>query len=220
MVQELVSEGIAVLWSTAYLDEADLCGHVILLNAGQKLFSGPPNELTRRVRHRTFAMTAHEGRRQILDRALQDESVVDRVVQGESIRLVFRNSTILFNPLSAGAEAGTELRPVARRFEDAFIDMLGGGPKGESAVANAMPAIPRDVHPIIECRELTKRFDGFVAADHVTFSVQRGEIFGLLGPNGAGKSTIFKMLCGLLQPSDGEARVAGFALHQARNRLG
>ena len=224
MVQELVSEGIGVLWSTAYLDEADLCGHVILLNEGQKLFSGPPKELTRRVRRRTFAMTAHEGRRQILARALQDESVVDGVVQGESIRLVFRDSTILFNPLSVGAEAGTELRPVAPRFEDAFIDVLGGGPKGESAVANAMQAIPRDDQPIIECRELTKRFGGFVAADHITFSVQRGEIFGLLGPNGAGKSTIFKMLCGLLQPSDGEARVAGFDLHtaasQARNRLG
>ena len=82
-------------------------------------------------------------------------------------------------------------------------------------MANAMQAIPRDDQPIIECRELTKRFGGFVAADHITFSVQRGEIFGLLGPNGAGKSTIFKMLCGLLPPSDGEARVAGFDLHTA-----
>jgi ABC-2 type transport system ATP-binding protein len=52
----------------------------------------------------------------------------------------------------------------------------------------------------------------------VSFEVRRGEIFGLLGPNGAGKSTTFKMLCGLLRPSAGEARVAGYDLHHAPSR--
>ena len=60
--------------------------------------------------------------------------------------------------------------------------------------------------------------------DHVSFAVSRGEIFGLLGPNGAGKSTIFRMLCGLLRPSAGEARVAGADLlrapAEARARIG
>jgi ABC-2 type transport system ATP-binding protein len=58
--------------------------------------------------------------------------------------------------------------------------------------------------------ELTRRFDGFVAVDRVSFDVRKGEVFGLLGPNGAGKSTILRMLCGLLVPSEGEAMVAGF----------
>ena len=91
-------------------------------------------------------------------------------------------------------------------------------------MAKALKAIPKEERPVIECNGLTKRFGAFVAADQVTFSVQRGEIFGLLGPNGAGKSTTFKMLCGLLRPSEGRARVAGFDLQQAasqaRNRLG
>ena len=77
---------------------------------------------------------------------------------------------------------------------------------------------------MIECEGLTKRFGNFVATDQVTFSVKRSEIFGLLGPNGAGKSTTFKMLCGLLKPSAGTARVAGIDLRTsgsaARNRIG
>ena len=62
--------------------------------------------------------------------------------------------------------------------------------------------------PII-AEELTKRFGAFVAVDRVSFRIARGEIVGFLGPNGAGKSTIIRMLCGLLRPSGGRARVAG-----------
>jgi len=61
----------------------------------------------------------------------------------------------------------------------------------------------------IDVRELTKRFGDFVAVDKVTFEVARGEIYGFLGPNGAGKSTTIRMLCGLLEPTEGSARIAG-----------
>ncbi len=61
----------------------------------------------------------------------------------------------------------------------------------------------------VEVRDLVKRFGHFVAVDHVSFSVRAGEIFGFLGPNGAGKSTLIRILCGLLRPSSGQARVAG-----------
>src|SRR5512140_1661544 len=62
----------------------------------------------------------------------------------------------------------------------------------------------------VETRNLVKRFGDFVAVDHVTLRVQRGEIFGFLGPNGAGKSTTIRILCGLLEPTEGEASVAGY----------
>jgi ABC-2 type transport system ATP-binding protein len=62
----------------------------------------------------------------------------------------------------------------------------------------------------IRASGLTRRFDGFVAVDRVTFDVRKGEVFGLLGPNGAGKSTTIRMLCGLLAPTEGEATVAGY----------
>jgi ABC-2 type transport system ATP-binding protein len=61
----------------------------------------------------------------------------------------------------------------------------------------------------VEARGLTKRFDDFVAVDHVDLSIERGEIFGFLGPNGSGKTTTIRMLCGLLLPSEGTAHVLG-----------
>jgi ABC-type multidrug transport system ATPase subunit len=62
---------------------------------------------------------------------------------------------------------------------------------------------------MIECERLTKRFGAFTAVDHVTFSVSKGSIFGFLGPNGSGKSTVIRMLCGILEPTDGTARIGG-----------
>jgi ABC-type multidrug transport system ATPase subunit len=62
---------------------------------------------------------------------------------------------------------------------------------------------------MIECEGLTKRFGVFTAVDHVSFSVARGSIFGFLGPNGSGKSTVIRMLCGILEPSEGTAKIAG-----------
>jgi len=62
----------------------------------------------------------------------------------------------------------------------------------------------------VEIHDLVKRFDSFVAVDHVNLTVARGEIFGFLGPNGAGKSTTIRMLCGLLKPTSGTAMVGGF----------
>ncbi len=227
MVQALVKEqGIGVVWSTAYLDEAELCDTVLVLNEGKKLFDGVPRELTDRVRARTFLFPAPEhGKRRLLARALRSEEVVDGVVQGDALRLVLKHApTGGFDPHDAGLGEGT-LAPVEPRFEDAFIDALGGVPtKGESLLAQSMREIPRDGRTVIEAEKLTRRFGDFVATDHVTFAVTRGEIFGLLGPNGAGKSTTFKMMCGLLTPSEGTARVAGLDLQraggEARSRLG
>jgi ABC-2 type transport system ATP-binding protein len=76
----------------------------------------------------------------------------------------------------------------------------------------------------ISLRGVVKRFGEITAVDGLDLEVASGVCFGLLGPNGAGKSTTFKMLCGLLQPSAGEGRVAGFDLRrdaaEARNHLG
>jgi ABC-type multidrug transport system ATPase subunit len=62
---------------------------------------------------------------------------------------------------------------------------------------------------MIQCKDLTKRFGHFTAVDHVSFSVEKGSIFGFLGPNGSGKSTVIRMLCGILTPTAGTATIAG-----------
>lgn len=78
--------------------------------------------------------------------------------------------------------------------------------------------------PAIEVVGLTKRFGAFRAVDDVGFTVPRGEIFGLLGSNGAGKSTLIRMLCGLLRPTSGSARIEGIDVatetERARRRIG
>jgi len=63
---------------------------------------------------------------------------------------------------------------------------------------------------MIECEDLTKRFGHFTAVDQVSLKVTKGSIFGFLGPNGSGKSTVIRMLCGLLEPTEGMARIGGF----------
>jgi len=72
---------------------------------------------------------------------------------------------------------------------------------------------------MIECEGLTKRFGHFTAVDHVSFKVKKGSIFGFLGPNGSGKSTVIRLLCGLLRPSEGQARIAGLDVARDLERI-
>jgi drug efflux transport system ATP-binding protein len=223
LVQGLKAEGVAVIWSTAYLDEAEACDRVLLLDKGKLLFDGPPGELSSRVQGRVYRMTGITGRRRpVLAALLSEPEVLDGGVQGEALRVVTRSGTSPRAPPEAGSSVRVE--PVAPRLEDAFIDMLGGGPGGTSRLAEARRPSPESPRPVIEAHGLTKRFGDFVAAKDITFEVKRGEIFGLLGPNGAGKSTTFRMLCGLLRPTSGEGKVAGIDLRRdtagARARLG
>jgi len=75
-------------------------------------------------------------------------------------------------------------------------------------------SIQSDLEYAVVADRLTKKFGKFVAVDHISFKVKRGEVFGFLGPNGAGKSTTIRMLCGLLLPTEGKASVDGFDIAQ------
>jgi len=72
---------------------------------------------------------------------------------------------------------------------------------------------------VIEVENLVKKFGTFVANDHLTFNVSRGEIFGFLGANGAGKTTAIRILCGLLSPTSGKASVAGFDVYHKPDKI-
>lgn len=71
----------------------------------------------------------------------------------------------------------------------------------------------------VEVEDLVKTFGDFIAVDHIRFQVKKGEIFGFLGPNGAGKSTTIRMLCGLLMPTSGKGKVAGFDIMQEPEKI-
>lgn len=72
---------------------------------------------------------------------------------------------------------------------------------------------------MIEVEGLTKRFGDFTAVDHISFAVEKGMVFGFLGPNGAGKSTAIRMLCTLLRPTEGNARVVGFDIVREQSQV-
>lgn len=217
IVKDLAGDGIGVLWSTAYLDEAEKCDTVTLLSEGKRLYDGPPQALTDRIKDRVIrVMVPSEGRRVILRHALDNPAIADGTVQGDALRLMLKADRAAPTPQALGLPAGTVIEPGRARFEDAFIDLLGGGPSGTSQLAEHYREIPPTEAPAIVADQLTRRFGDFIAADHVSFTVPRGQIFGLLGPNGAGKSTTFKMLCGLLTPSEGSGSVAGFELRRAK----
>lgn len=225
MVEALTAEGVAVVWATAYLDEAEKCDRVILLNEGKIAFEGQPESLTQRLERRTFLLRDIRGdRRKALSEALQVNGVCDGVIQGDAVRVVLREGGDSGALDQVAGKTGAQIAQTTPRFEDGFVDLLGGGPGGISELADRMRPIESSKSYAVECRELTKRFGSFTATDHVSFAVPQGEIFGLLGPNGAGKSTTFKMLCGLLRATEGEALVDGLNLRSAtsaaKNRLG
>ena len=276
MVERLVDDGIAVVWSTAYLEEAELCGTTLVLNEGQLIFSGPPQAMTAPLAGRCWLLKNPAGsKRRLLAEALSHSSISDGTIQGHDLRLTFRaNATDLppdffpqalstapdtaqfaedlpkddgkqnarstvarascpppfflssptATPTASSAAPASQWAAVEPRFEDAFIDRMGGGPGGLSVLAQHVPVIPDDGKIVIEAHQLTKKFGAFTATDSVTFQVRRGEIYGLLGPNGAGKSTTFKMMCGLLTPTAGHAAVVGLDLRhsggRARQKLG
>jgi ABC-type multidrug transport system ATPase subunit len=224
MVYDLVDTGIGVVWSTAYLDEAERCATVLLLNEGKVIYAGPPKDLTDSIVGRTFLIQGlGNRRRRVLAQVLNEPDVVDGVIQGSSVRIVMAHEGDAPDLTSLGVAANAVVA-TPPRFEDAFVGLLGGGPKGEVSPVVEKAAGTQSSEVVVEAKGLTKRFGDFTAADHISFRINRGEIFGLLGPNGAGKSTTFKMMCGLLRPTAGTARVAGFDLYRAggraRRRLG
>nr|WP_318379698.1 ATP-binding cassette domain-containing protein [uncultured Enterobacter sp.] len=226
MVHELAGDGMLILWSTSYLDEAEQCRDVLLMNEGELLYQGEPKALTQTIAGRSFLLhSPQENNRRLLQRALKLPQVSDGMIQGKSVRLILKKEATADDIRQAPGMPDIEIAETAPRFEDAFIDLLGGAGASESPLGAILHTVNGNAdETVIEAQSLTKKFGDFAATDHVDFSVKRGEIFGLLGPNGAGKSTTFKMMCGLLVPTSGKALVLGMDLKvssgKARQHLG
>lgn len=220
MVHQLAKEGMLIIWSTSYLDEAEQCETILLMNQGELLFQGQPSCLTERVKDRVYLLTSPISHRRLLQTALKLPEVSDGVIEGDRIRLILKPNHAIEQVIAKLGTTNITYQPTLGRFEDAFIDRLGGITQKESILTKIMPQVaglPNDI--VIEAKDLTRTFGNFIATDHVNFAIKRGEIFGLLGPNGAGKSTTFKMMCGLLPISDGQALVLGFDLKKSATKV-
>ncbi|AOY96460.1 multidrug ABC transporter ATP-binding protein [Cupriavidus sp. USMAA2-4] len=111
--------------------------------------------------------------------------------------------------LVSDSTAAVLQRAGTRDLEQAYISLLPPARRGDGAGLQIPPRPPVDGEPAIEAEGLTRRFGDFVAVDHVSFRIERSEIFGFLGSNGCGKTTTMKMLTGLLDASSGSARLLG-----------
>ncbi len=227
MVNELISKGMTILWSTSYLNEAELCHDVLVMNKGQLIYKGAPKELTAKMTGRSFQIQNIQGNHRIvLENALRAPEVMDGIIQGSAVRLLLEDAKKYPDLTSLKAGPDAKLVAVAPRFEDAFVDLLGGVTAEHTILSNIINTVK--IHSqsdiVIEACDLTKKFGSFYATDNISFQVKRGEIYCLLGPNGAGKSTTFKMMCGLLVPTSGVATILGIDLlkqpHRARQQIG
>ncbi|MCU7960804.1 MAG: ATP-binding cassette domain-containing protein [gamma proteobacterium symbiont of Bathyaustriella thionipta] len=231
--RQVKQQGMSVLLSTAYLDEAERCDEVLLMHEGRKLGQGSPASFSEPMRGRTFHVhVAGLSKRHLQMRLSQLDSIVDAIIEGEQVRVVSKTAGQPDLSSIGIDEERVLIRAAEPLFEDAFIATLKAT-QSDTHLAKIVrsgldsladnPAVTAG-ETVIEVDQLQRRFGDFLAVKNISFKVQRGEIFGLLGANGAGKSTTFRMLCGLLPVSAGRVQVAGVDLRhaaaQARARLG
>jgi ABC-2 type transport system ATP-binding protein len=239
IVQQMIDdEQLTVLVTTAYLDEAEHCNRVFVLQEGKLLAEGSPDEIRQHAHNLCFVVTPPKGQpaRTLQARLLDDtDCIIDAVPYGGAVRFIRRTEAdqCRLDTLLGGNRATA----VEARVEDGFMVLLRERhdvvpvdtaiPKAARGTRNGVAgedntkggendAKSESDEVVIEVRDLVRKFGDFIAVDHVSFSVRRGEIFGLLGPNGAGKTTTFRMLCGLLPATSGFLQVAGFNLLRAR----
>ena len=126
--------------------------------------------------------------------------------------------------LAAGPPAELKARTGTQTVEEAFIALLPEALRGGHRTLRIPPRPPLDGEAVIAAHDLTCRFGDFTAVDHVSFTIEQGEIFGFVGSNGCGKTTTMKMLTGLLPATEGEALLFGQAVDardlRSRTRVG
>jgi ABC-2 type transport system ATP-binding protein len=222
ILQGFRRQGATIVFSTSYMEEAEHCDRVAMLDGGRLIALASPTELRARGANAVFRIRSQHPAR--ADAALRAAPSVRGVQwRADEIRFQLQPGQELPTPLRTELGGLGALEPATPSLEDVFVLLASGEPVSDSAEPSRPPpvqaVVPDGAGPAIDCDRLTRRFGGFLAVDAVSLSVRRGEILGLLGPNGAGKTTLIRMLCGLLPPSEGRARVAGVDVAAEPQRL-
>ena len=240
ILRQLREQGVTILVTTAYLDEAERCGRIALLNQGRIMATGTLEELRKTLPGKVMALRSPEARslHRMLKSALPG---CNANLFGDAVHVVCsRVAETRDKILALAREHHIEIEgfeEIAPDLEDVFVSMMkekhptpgaaesasgAVGPSGQD-VQNEYREEPQGKYPeksledpleksrdAVTVTGLTRVFGKFVAVDQLSFTVPAGQIYGFLGPNGAGKSTTIRMLCGLLAPSSGSGTVAGF----------
>jgi ABC-2 type transport system ATP-binding protein len=211
----LSSHGITIVVATPYLDEAERCTRVALMHEGRIHQTGTPRELRDGLGLKRLVVKASDLSRaedlldltEGIDDAQRFGDHLDVMVKDTSRGEILTRETLK----NAGIEV-EEISAAKPTLENTFVAMLRHLEDEVRAapfpVKRRFQQRPADAIAI-GARDLTKTFGDFHAVKPLNLEVKYGEIYGLLGANGAGKTTTIKMLCGLLDPTSGEAELAG-----------
>jgi ABC-2 type transport system ATP-binding protein len=218
ILYRLLKEKVSILVTTAYLDEAERCDRLALIDHGKIIALGTPPEIKKLMRGNILTIRSREARK--INKLLQEETSALAVnVFGDTVHLVCDDVTatekICRDRLKNAGVSFEQIREAAPTLEDVFVSVLGSsdrtGTGKDQAEQPHFTHLNGNGHDIaVQVEHLTRRFGDFTAVDDISFQVPKGEIFGFLGPNGAGKSTTIRMLCGLLAPTEGGGTVAGY----------
>jgi ABC-2 type transport system ATP-binding protein len=229
----LAGQGLTVLVATPYLDEAERCHRIALIHLGEIRQIGTPDEIRQSLQAKRIELRASDLRkalRAVQKVAARDGDIFDVQRFGDRLDL-----------LSHSPEAAQKKMEEVMRAEGIAIESVQvDEPTLENTFVATLRSLSQEMRDTafpsrhdhrsqrgqiaIGAEHLTKQFGSFTAVHDVSLQVKYGEIYGLLGANGAGKTTTIKMLCGLLEASTGNMRLAGergaFRSTEIRQQIG
>lgn len=221
ILYEFIKEGITIFISTPYLDEAERCSRVAFLHQGKIIACDSPSVLKETMQETIFQLLASPQEEGV--KTLRREGFHNVQVFGNTIHITGEHGPDrIVQTLEENEVRVEQVSQVFPTLDDVYISTIK---KEESDHKNMLDRawIPFFVSDIgreaIVISEIRKKFDSFIAVDGVNLQIERKEVFGLLGPNGAGKTTLIRMLCGLLLPSSGDARIAGYSISREKYRV-
>ena len=211
MLDRFRSQGLTMVVATSYMDEAERCDRILLLEQGRVLADGSLEELLRPAAGRVFTVNAGDtgrGLRELSGILAQIDSVHSVQWLPDHLRLVM-NADIAENQLAELLPEGTHLAAAEPRLEDLFV-LRTDRRAGEQQFPE-LARQDRGKGEGLAVKGLSVHFGHFKAVDRVSFDAPSGELLALLGPNGAGKTTLIRALCGLVTIDEGSAEVAGLS---------
>ena len=228
ILYEFIVQGITVIISTPYMDEAERCNRVALMQEGRILACDTPDNLKKMVKKTIFSCKSPHLNKTC--KLINDTSVFSAQIYGDQMRVFLPDNAENIEPVETflkqnGGDRIFDSKKVRANMDDVYMELLGvhhnNGHKNLNWIPFHLPVIGEKA---INISNVTKKFKDFVAVDNVSFEVKTGSIFGMLGPNGAGKTTLIKIMCGLLPPTSGTATVAEYDIatqsRLVRSRIG
>ncbi len=216
ILYEFIIQGITVIMSTPYMDEAERCNRVALMQDGEILACDTPEKLKKMVDRNIFSCKSRYINATC--REINEKTDFSSQIYGDQMRIFTPTGTEDLSLVKTLLSKNTknngldiyDVKKVSPNMDDVYMELLAR----ETDKNKKLDWIPFNLPEIgkkaIEISNVTKMFKDFMAVNNVSFSIDTGSILGLLGPNGAGKTTLIKIMCGLLPPTKGEAVVAGY----------